>query len=248
MVLFYTIASVLIISALSLVGIFTLSLNVNRLNRLIHYLVSFAVGTLLGGSFLHLLPEIISASGKFSTFTALHVPFGILIFFSLEKFVRWRHCHEINCEEHSKHLVPMNLLGDGLHNFMDGLIIGASYLVSIPVGVATTIAIAFHELPQEMGDFGVLVHGGFKKTKALQYNFLISLLAVAGAVIAVLVGPRIYMFIDALIPITAGGFIYIACSDLIPELHRKDKAIESIIQIVFIILGLAVMWALKVLI
>ena len=247
MVLIYTIISVLIISTLSLVGIFTLSLNVNRLNKLIHYLVSFAVGTLLGGAFLHLLPEIISSSGKFSTFTALHVSFGILIFFGLEKFVRWRHCHDIDCAEHSKHLVPMNLMGDGLHNFIDGLIIGVAYLVSVQVGIATTIAIVFHELPQEMGDFGVLVQGGISRTKALQYNFLISLLAFAGAIIAVIIGPKIYKFVDALIPITAGGFIYIACSDLIPELHRKDKPFESIIQVLFIIFGIAVMLTLKVL-
>ncbi len=246
MILLYTIISVLIVSVLSLVGILTISINHKRLDQIIHYLVSFAVGSLLGGAFVHLIPETIAKTGNLSIFTAIHISFGILIFFSLEKFVRWRHCHNIDCDEHSTHLVPMNLFGDALHNFIDGLIIGTSYLVGIPVGIATTLAVAFHELPQEIGDFGVLLQGGLSKRKALLFNYLTALTALIGGILAVMIGPRVFMFVDALIPITAGGFIYIACSDLIPELHRNDKPSQSLLQILCIILGIAVMIGLKI--
>lgn len=137
----------------------------------------------------------------------------------------------------------MNLVGDGLHNFIDGLIIAAAYLINMGLGVTTTIAIILHEVPQEVGDFGVLVYAGFKKKKALFYNFLIALTAIIGA----LVGYFIHAAINTafLLPIAAGGFIYIAATDLIPELHKRAKIPESVAQFIFIIIGIALMWLLK---
>jgi zinc and cadmium transporter len=245
MVWTYTLISVLIVSLISLVGIFTISLNQQRLEKMLHYLVSFAVGSLLGGAFIHILPGTIERAGGFSLFTSLHLPFGILLFFGLEKFVRWRHCHSIDCEKEAHHIVPMNIFGDTLHNLIDGVIIGTTYMVSIPTGIATTIAVAFHELPQEIGDFGILLRGGLSKKKALLFNFLTGLTAIIGALFALIVGPKMFMFTDALLPITAGGFIYIAGSDLIPLLHRQEKPSQSAGQILFIILGLSVMVLLK---
>jgi zinc and cadmium transporter len=163
----------------------------------------------------------------------------------LEKFVRWRHCHNVDCENEAHHIVPMNIIGDAFHNLLDGIIIGTTYMVSIPTGIATTIAVAFHELPQEIGDFGVLLQGGLSKKKALLFNFLTGLTAIFGAIFALVVGPRVFMFTDALLPITAGGFIYIAGSDLIPLLHRQEKPLQSAGQILFIVLGLSTMVLLK---
>ncbi|MFC1581499.1 ZIP family metal transporter [Candidatus Neomarinimicrobiota bacterium] len=245
MVWFYTLISVLVVSLISLVGVFTISLNQLRLEKMLHYLVSFAVGSLLGGAFIHILPGTIERAGGFSLFTSLHLPFGILLFFGLEKFVRWRHCHNIDCEKEVHNIVPMNIIGDAFHNFIDGIIIGTTYMVSIPTGVAATIAVAFHELPQEIGDFGVLLQGGLGKKKALLFNFLTGLTAIFGAIFALIVGPRVFMFTDALLPITAGGFIYIAGSDLIPILHRQERPSQSVGQILFILLGLTVMILLK---
>ncbi|MEE9190694.1 MAG: ZIP family metal transporter, partial [Candidatus Neomarinimicrobiota bacterium] len=202
MIWIYTLISVLIISLISLVGIFTISLNQKRLEKILQYLVSFAVGSLLGGAFIHILPETIARSGGFPLFTSLHVPFGILLFFGLEKFVRWRHCHNVDCEDDAHHIVPLNIFGDMMHNLIDGLIIGAAYLASIPMGIATTIAVGFHELPQEIGDFGVLLQGGLTKRKAMLFNFLTALTSIVGATFALIFGSHVYMFIDALLPLT----------------------------------------------
>jgi len=240
----YTFVSIFIISLLSFTGALTLSLNKKTLSKIIHYMVSFAVGSLFGGAFIHLLPEIFT-HGESIVFSSLHILIGILIFFILEKFVRWRHCHDIECESHHQHLVPMNLVGDAMHNLIDGLIIGASFQVSIPMGVATSVAVLMHELPQEIGDFGVLVHGGLSVKRALLFNFLISLTSFAGAGISLIIGEYSHQFIDALLPITAGGFIYIAGSDLIPELHHQTNLKKSFKQLGFILLGITIMYGLK---
>lgn len=240
----YTFIAIFIISLMSFTGVMTLSLNKKTLTKTIQLMVSFAVGSLFGGAFIHLIPEIFEHSGSI-TFSSTHILIGIILFFLLEKFVRWRHCHDIDCEDHHAHLVPMNLVGDAMHNLIDGLIIGAAFQVSIPMGIATAIAVALHELPQEIGDFGVLVHGGLTVKRALMFNFLISLTSFLGAGIALLVGEYSHAFIDALLPITAGGFIYIAGSDLIPELHHHTNIKKSIQQLIFILLGIGVMFTLK---
>lgn len=237
--LFYTLLSVLAVSVISLIGVVTLSINSKKLNKILIYLVSFAAGALLGDVFLHLIPELIE-DNSFTTKTSFLVLGGILLFFIIEKIVHWQHCHIPQNTSHSHPFAVTNLVGDGVHNFLDGIIIGASYLVNIPVGIATTIAVIFHEIPQEIGDFGVLLHGGFSKSKALLFNFLSALTAVAGGLLAVLASDLVSIT-EYLIPMAIGGFIYIAGSDLIPELHKNFQIKKSIIQIFAFILGIAVM-------
>ena len=165
------------------------------------------------------------------------------MFFVLEKFIRWRHCHELASKNHPHPISFMILFGDMFHNFIDGLIIGASYLVNIKLGIATTIAVFFHEIPQEIGDFSALIYGGFSKSKALLYNFLSALTSFIGAILILIIGSG-FNLINLLIPITAGGFIYIAASDLIPELHKEVDIKKSILQLVFFIFGIIIMFGL----
>ncbi len=244
---FYSLVSVFIVSLISFIGVFTLSLKTEKLRKVLIYLVSFSAGALFGDAFIHLLPEVVEKSG-FGLDVSLSVLIGILIFFFLEKVVQWQHCHMPISKEHAHPFAYMNLVGDALHNFIDGLIIAASYIVSIPAGIATTIAVVLHEIPQEIGDFGVLIHGGFSKSKALALNFLSAIFAILGAIVALwLVGEveHIELF---LVPIAAGGFIYIAGSDLIPELQKhSDKISRSILQLLAFIIGILVMFALLLL-
>jgi len=240
----YSLISVALVSLLSFVGILFIALKKEKLKKLLLFLVSFAAGGLLGDAFIHLLPEAIEESG-FNLAVSLAVLIGLLVFFVLEKFISWRHCHIPTAKEHPHPLVFMNLVGDGLHNFMDGMIIAASFLVSTSLGMATTLAIIFHEIPQEIGDFGVLLHGGFSKTKALVFNFLSALMAVAGAILVLTLG--INNFSRLLIPFTAGGFIYIAASDLIPELHKETDIAKSTFQLIGLLLGICVMLGLTLL-
>ncbi|MBR9676039.1 ZIP family metal transporter [Candidatus Woesearchaeota archaeon] len=242
----YTVLSVLIVSAISLIGIFTLSLKEKEISKILIYLVSFSAGALFGDAFIHLLPAVFEKSG-FGIAISLYLLFGILFFFVLEKFIHWRHCHVYGvCDihDHPKALATMNLVGDAVHNVVDGIIIAGSYLASIPLGIATTIAILFHEIPQEIGDFGVLLHSGFTKRKALFFNFFISLTSLLGAVIALVLGSLIGSLTTFIIPFAAGGFIYIAGSDLIPELHKEIEAKKSAMQLLFFVLGILVMLAL----
>src|SRR3989344_8080294 len=152
----YTLSSVLIVSVISLVGVFTLAINQKRLNKILLYLVSFSAGALLGDVFIHLIPQLIEEN-NFTLKTSFFALGGIVIFFTIEKIVHWQHCHMPQTKDHTHPFAIVNLVGDGVHNFLDGLIIGASYIVSLPVGIATTVAVIFHEIPQEIGDFGVLL-------------------------------------------------------------------------------------------
>lgn len=238
----YSIISVLVVSLISLIGVITLSLSDRILRKTLLFLVSFAAGSLFGGAFIHLIPEAVEDGC--STCVSIYVLLGILIFFVLEKFIHWRHCHIPTSKHHPHPLGIMNLVGDGFHNLIDGLIIGGSYLVSIPLGFTTTIAIILHEVPQEIGDFGILLHAGFSKAKALFFNFLSALTAVIGAVAAILIGSRLGGFTDFLVPFTAGGFIYIAGSDLIPELQKECAPSKSFFQLIALVLGIGVMVAL----
>jgi zinc and cadmium transporter len=238
----YSLASVLVVSLVSLAGIFTLGIKIERLRKILIYFISFSAGALFGDAFIHLLPEAIKENG-FGIFISLSVICGIVIFFILEKFVHWQHCHMPITKTHIHNFAYMNLIGDSLHNFIDGLIIAASYIASIPLGLATTIAVIAHEIPQEIGDFGVLLHGGFTRGKALLMNFLTALLAVVG-VIAGLILKDISGIQKFLIPFAVGGFIYVAGSDLIPELHKETNAGKSFVQIISFIIGVLVMLAL----
>jgi len=242
----YSLSSVLIISLISLIGVFTLKIKQEKLKTILIYLISFSAGALFGDAFIHLLPELIKEKG-FTIISALSILSGILIFFILEKFVHFQHCHMPVSSHHIHPFAYMNLVGDALHNFIDGLVIAASYLVSIPVGLATTSAVLLHEIPQEIGDFGVMLHGGLSRTKALLLNFLTALTAVLGVIIGLVLNnfiDNIQMFI---LPIAIGGFIYIAGSDLIPELHKETDIKRSIIQIITFILGVLIMLSLLLL-
>jgi zinc and cadmium transporter len=240
MIITYTLLSVLIISLVSFVGALTLILKRDMLDRSIFLLVSLAVGALLGDVFVHIIPEAYEEMGDPILISFLIIG-GILIFFILEKVLHWHHHTMEHAEEHPHPIGNMVLFGDGVHNFIDGLIIATSYMVSFEVGVATTIAVILHEIPQEMGNFGVLIHSGYKTGKALWYNFLSALTAVVGAVVALLLGNVSEQFALWLLPLTAGGFIYIALSDLIPELHKDQRVGQGFIQVVAIVVGVASM-------
>ena len=235
--------SVILVSVVSLVGVVMLSMRKEMLKRLILYLVSFAAGTMLGGAFLHLLPEAVEEYG-FVPEVSFSLLAGIMVFFVIEKIIHWHHCHRVEPCEHKSAFGYMNLVGDGVHNFVDGLVIAGSYIVSIPLGITTTIAILFHEIPQEIGDFGVLIQSGFSTKKALAYNFLIALTAVAGAGAMLLVNASVENIGLYVLPFTAGGFVYIASSDLIPELHRETGAKKSFKQLFALLLGILVMFLL----
>lgn len=240
----YTILSVTVVSLISLIGVVILSVRTQKLSGIILTLVAFSAGALLGDTFIHLLPEMVKYGWTMTT--SLMVIVGILIFFILEKYIRWQHCHDISCSEHHpRHLATMNFVGDGLHNLIDGMIIAASFLVSIPLGIATTLAVVAHEIPQEIGDFGVLIHAGLKIKKALLLNFLSALFAIIGAIIVLLLSssfPALSLTLTRiLIPLAAGGFIYIAASDLIPELHKETKPGKSFLHILALLVGIIIM-------
>jgi zinc and cadmium transporter len=238
----YVLISIFVISIISLIGIFTISIKTEKLKKIIIYLVSFSAGALLGDVFIHLLPEIVKDYGL-SLNISVYILSGILFFFIIEKFVHWQHCHMPITKKHKHPFALMNLVGDSVHNFIDGLIIGASYIASIPLGIATTIAVLLHEIPQEIGDFGILIHGGFTKKRALFINFLTALTAILGGVVALLL-INVSELNSFLLPFAAGSFIYIAGSDLIPELHKETEIKKSLIQLLTFILGIIIMFLL----
>ena len=243
----YTMVSVILVSLISLVGVFTLSFGMDRLKKMLLYMVSFAVGGLFGDAFIHLLPEAFEKMG-INVLTSSGVLLGVILFFILEKFLRWQHCHVPTSHDHPHPFVTINLIGGTAHNIIDGMVIAASYVVSIPVGIATTVAVIFHEIPQEIGHFGILVHGGFPVPKALLFNFLSALASCLGALLVLIIGPHCTAFSLYLLPVTAGGFLYIAGSDLIPEIHQHDTtATQSFKQLMCIMLGIGVMMLLKLL-
>lgn len=241
----YSLGSVLLICLISLVGLFTFFIRERTMEKILLFLVSFSAGALFGDAFIHLLPEAVKDYG-FSTGISLSLLSGIVVFFILEKFIHWRHCHIPTSEEHPHPVALMNLIGDGVHHFIDGLLIGGSYLASIPVGIATTIAVVFHEIPQKMGDFGILLHAGYSKKKAILFNFLFSLTSFLGVLAAIFIGEYIAGITSFLIPFAAGGFIYIAGSDLIPELHKETNPSKSVVQLLAFIAGIGVMAGLLV--
>jgi len=242
--MFYALISVFIVSLISLIGVFTLAIKEEKLKKILLFFVSFSAGALLAGAFFHLIPEAVEEMGFGKKLSFLLIG-GIIVFFILEKFIRWRHCHIPTSENHPHPVSYMNLIGDAFHNFLDGTIIAAAYLVNVQLGLTTTLAVIFHEIPQEIGDFGVLIHGGFTKKRALFFNFLSALFAVLGCLVTFLMSNFIAGFSWLLIPFTAGGFIYIAGSDLIPELHRETGVRKSLIQLLALIFGIALMFVLK---
>lgn len=241
-----SLVSVAIVSAISLVGLLTLSLNAPRIRELATLFVSFAVGALLGDAFIHILPEAFERSHGQTLMPSLMILVGMLIFFIAEKLLRHRHgvlhAHHHGEEPPAHHLAAINIFGDVLHNVIDGVLIGASYLADPTLGVSTTVAVALHEIPQEFGDFGVLVHSGMSPRKAVLYNLAASGGAFVGAIVVLLIGGVAEDVVaSVLLPVTAGGFVYIAAANLIPELQHERTLRVTILQTLLICGGIAIM-------
>lgn len=239
----YAFLSVIIVSAVSFVGVFTLSLKEELLRKYIFIFISLAVGALLGGAFIHLIPESLESSINPVAVSSLIVA-GIMAFFLVEKFFHWHHHGEDSSEPQLHPVGKLVLISDGIHNVTDGIIIGISFMVNVPLGIATTIAVVLHEIPQEIGDFSVLLHSGYKRSRALWLNFLSGLSAVVGVFIAFYLGESGDGLSPWILPVAAGGFIYIAIADLIPELHKNKKIKHSLLQVISIIIGILTMIAL----
>jgi len=238
---FYTLLSTLIISLASFAGAMTLSIKRDILQKWLLSLVAVSAGTMLGAAMFHLLPEAASEMSAELLFGLVTIAF--VLFFLIEKVLHWRHCHEDDCTEHSFGL--MNLIGDSLHNVIDGLVIGAAFATSTSLGMVASIAVIFHEIPQEIGDFGVLLHAGWSVKKALLANFLVATTSMLGGIIGFLLAEQSGTFALYLTPIAAGGFLYIAASDLIPEIRKEKSGQGSIRSAIFFILGLLFMFALS---
>ncbi len=224
---------------LGFVGVFSLWLSKKDMEKLSHVLMAFAAGSLLGGAFLHLLPESLEKfNGEEVLLLALA---GFVLFIFLEAYVHWHHCKE--CDIHPFSYVM--LVGDALHNFLGGLTLAASFLVSIPLGIATIIAIIAHEFPQQLGIFGVLIKGGLPRNRAITYSFISQSTIIVGALLGYLVSGMIEGIVIYLVPFAAGNFIYIAAADLVPEMH-KAEGWERIKNIMILFVGIAFMWLLKV--
>jgi zinc and cadmium transporter len=237
----WAIGSVIVVSLLSFIGILTLALRKERLNKILFFLISLAIGGLLGGAFFHLIPEGFEEVES-EIIAPLAIVLGLVIFLLIEKFLHWHHCHRGDCQKEPRiTLAYMNLVGDAFHNLLDGVIIGVSFLVSIPIGIAATVAVILHEIPQEISDFGVLVYGGLKIRTALLLNFLSALFAILGVVVALVIGPAIESIIPYVLLFAAGGFIYIAGSDLIPEIRKEVSVKKSLFQLFGIALGIGLM-------
>ncbi len=220
------------------IAIFLLYLKKEIILKIKLFLISLSAGTLLGGAFLHLLPEAIKKAESEKVFLVTLCAF--IFFFFMEKVLFWRHCHKENCTIHS--FGYMNLFGDSLHNFIDGLIIAGAFLVDIQLGFITTFMVALHEIPQEIGDFGVLIHAGFNKKKALIINFLVALTVVLGGIIGYFFSSVLESFFPYLLSFAAGGFIYISVSDLMPEIRKEKVLKKSIGNFLIFILGILLMF------
>lgn len=245
----FILAGVIAVSLISFVGVFTLGLRQAILNNILFGIVAFAAGTLLSAAFFDLIPEALEAgeqAGIGNSTVRLFIIVGILVFFSIERFISWHHHHhrEVKEETHKEvhAFTYLNLIGDAVHNFIDGTIIAASFLTNVPLGVATTVAIALHEIPQEIGDFGLLIYGGFSRAKALLFNFISALFAVVGGVFGYVFLSRLEHPTIFLLAFAAGGFIYIATADLIPELHKESGIWKSVTQFVLMVAGIALIF------
>ncbi len=234
----YALASTLLVSLVSLTGIAFLLLKPEKLRNTVFILVSLAVGALLGNVFFHLVPESYeSISGEKNV--ALLITGGILLFFVMEKFLHWHHGHDVDqLEEHPRSFGYVSLLADGLHNFTDGILIAAGWMAGPETGIATTLTVLIHEIPQEISDFGILVHAGFSWKKALLLNFYVALTAILGTGVTLLAGSALHGLQNYILPLAAGGFIYLAATDLIPELHKERSLRKSALQLVMILAGL----------
>lgn len=239
--LFWIITSSLAMSLISFAGASTLFFRESILKRIILPLVAFSAGVLLGSAFLHILPEAIEVMGE-DVKVWLWVLVGFSLFFLLEQFIHWHHCHKVP-SEHKHPVTYLILLSDGLHNFIDGLIVAGAFIIDVRVGMITWLAIAAHEIPQEMGDFGVLLHGGWEKSKALLFNFYSSLTFLIAGLIVFFFSAEIN--ISFLLPFAAGNFIYIASSDLIPEIKHNSNFGANVLHFIFFAIGIGLVLFLR---
>jgi zinc and cadmium transporter len=257
-VLFSIIIFTFLISLIGFVGALTLFLKENLLNKIILFLVAFSAGTFIGDAFLHLLPEAISEFGANENNILnifLYLIFGFAFFFIFENYINWHHHHglsHVDCSKEKnqagekKPIAYLILFSDGLHNFIDGLIIAASFLADFSLGIVTLLAVAFHEIPQEFGDFGVLVYSGFKKIRALFLNFLSALAVVFGGIVGYFISTSLEGSLIFFLPFAAGSFIYIASSDLIPEIRDTKNPQKATLNFLIFLAGIGLMWLLKI--
>lgn len=242
-ILIWILGSTFLVSLISFIGVITLSLKDKLLNSILKALVALSAGALLASAFFDLLPEALEFIDiKFSFILVL---IGFALFFFIEKILHWHHCHSGRKHEHT--FAVMNLVGDSIHNFIDGLILGSAFIAGIELGLTTTLAIILHEIPQEISDFGVLIYSGMKKSKAIFLNFVTALIAVLGGLVAFFISTSLSST-SFLLPFAAGGFIYIAASDLIPELKKEIKLKDNLITFVVFIIGILLIYFLEMLI
>ncbi|MCA9371219.1 MAG: ZIP family metal transporter [Candidatus Peregrinibacteria bacterium] len=235
------ILSVLAVSAISLVGVVLLSLTEKFLKNIMLLLVSFSTGAMLGNVFFHMLPEIAQQAEEGMTMVLI----GLIASFIIETFIHWRHCHDVECAGHIHPVGPLVIMGDAAHNMIDGALIATAYVVSMPLGIATTLAVLLHEIPQEIGDFAVLLHSGMSKGKALALNFASALTALLGAAVVIILSVQAEGVETILLPLAAGNFLYIAGSDLIPELHKETRISRSLLQLLCILAGVGLLFVLQ---
>ena len=237
-----SILSVVGVSLLSLLGILFFLFEDRFIQKILLYLVSFSTGALLGDVFLHMIPEM-AKDQTFLPHALMMVLLGILFSFIVEKVVHWRHCHIIEHGHTECHPVGiLSLVGESLHNFIDGIVIAAAYIASPSVGIATTLAVVFHEIPHEIGNFAVLLHSGFTKKRALLFNVLSACMAIVGAIATLLAQSQLGSISRYMLPFAAGNLLYIAGSDLIPELHKHSRFVQSVLQLIGMLAGMAVMY------
>ena len=251
--LFWILGATFLVSLISFVGVLTLSLRKDFLMKILLVLVAFAAGSLLGVSFFDLLPEAFELSEA----APLYILIGVLIFFIVERFIGWHHAHHeedidpskpAHHHDHKKPFVYTTLVSEAVHNFLDGTIIAAGFLTDPLIGIAVTIAVALHEIPQEIGDFAILLHGGFKTGKALLYNFIVAVFAILGGVVTFFLSTSIHNLAPLLIGIAGGGFLYLALVNLLPEIHKERDWKKSLVQFVFLIIGILIIYYMGILV
>ncbi len=234
-------ASTLAVSAISLIGVSLLALKAEKLQKILLLLVCFSVGALLGNAFFHLVPESYFHIGS-AQLTSWLIIGGFMFFFIVEQLL---HTHQAVNPAASYAVKPygyLSLYADGIHNFTDGILIGAAWMFSPELGIATTITVILHEIPQEISDFGILLKAGFSKRKALFYNFLVATSAILGTLLALWFGHEIEHFSVYVLPVAAGGFIYLAATSLLPEVLKNSGKGKWLIHSVFVLLGLVLMY------
>ena len=240
----YIFGSVIVVSLLSIIMALPLLIKKSISKTTLLFLLSFSVGILLSTIFMGLLPEAIGNLEKYGEtnfiLLGLYILIGFLLMFIIENFVHSQHKHQNKSDmhQHAYHLAPINLIGDGIHNFIDGLVIAVTYAVDLTLGIIATISIIFHEIPQEIADFGVLLYSGMSKKKALIFNLLSAIAAIFGALIGILLLGKLDGFITFIIPFAIGNFLYIAASNLVPQLHNESDMKQTFIHIIVILLGI----------